>query len=59
MEGKKDEIENNKEFFYRRWEIFKERSFTLRAKKISNEKKGGMNRDFGKGLLRELLKRAW
>ena len=48
-----------KKIFPEAGEIFKKGSFTLRAKKISNEKGGGMNRDFGEGLLRELLKRAW
>lgn len=48
-----------KKFFIEGWEIFKEGSFTLRAKSFSNEKEGGTNRDFGEGPLRELLKRAW
>lgn len=41
-----------KKIFTERWEIFKEGSFALRAKKNSNEREGGTNRDFGEGLLR-------
>lgn len=36
-----------KKIFTERWEIFKEGYFALKAKKNSNEKEGGTNRDFG------------